>query len=89
MYRHSLGRTADPSGLDYWESRLVAGTSRRDVAAAILGSTEAGERRIRDEFARLLGRAPDGEELRHWRARWASGVTTEELVVALVASSDF
>jgi hypothetical protein len=56
LYRALLGRPVDPAGLSIWATELIAGTSRADVARAILSSAEARRTQIADWFVADLSR---------------------------------
>jgi 2',3'-cyclic-nucleotide 2'-phosphodiesterase (5'-nucleotidase family) len=43
LYQDALGRSADTSGLNYWEGLLASGTSRASVAEAFITSDEGYE----------------------------------------------
>ncbi|MCU1351835.1 MAG: Prenyltransferase [Acidimicrobiales bacterium] len=76
-----FGRAADDSGRAYWVQRLNTGTSRSDVAKALLASAEYRQKEVTAQFQRLLGRAPDTAT----RDSWASRLRTERIEVLLRA----
>lgn len=68
LYPKLLGRSPDPSGLDYWV-RQTAAVGRDSVARRFFQSPESARNRVRGLYQALLGRAPDPSGLAHWSAR--------------------
>lgn len=75
LYQAAFDRTPDAHGLGYWISRLDAGASLQEVAAAFVQSPEflrlAGEHptsaELATEFYRnVLHRTPDADGLAYW-----------------------
>lgn len=59
VYRATFGRAIDSGAAAYWQGRLDAGLSRRDVAREIVLSNASLRAIVADAFDRILGRAVD------------------------------
>ncbi len=87
LYPKLLGRTADPSGLDYW-TRQTHLTGRDSVARRFYQSPESARNRVRGLYQDLLGRAPDPSGLTYWSGRVVRDGDLA-LAVQLAASSEY
>jgi subtilisin family serine protease len=91
LYRSLLGRPLDSSAAGYWLGRLASGTSRPDVARAIIGSTEARRTKVARWLQSDLGWTPGLEALKALPAvaSWADSlaVVGDSAVRAILLSS--
>ncbi|MBI2708307.1 MAG: DUF4214 domain-containing protein [Actinobacteria bacterium] len=88
-YQEVLGRSADPAGRSYWVARIASGTTRTEVARALLGSGEGRRRIVRGRYLALLRRPADDAGLAYWSDRLGSGGTVEQVLAGLVASAEY
>ncbi|MFP5322832.1 MAG: DUF4214 domain-containing protein [Acidimicrobiia bacterium] len=92
-YEATLGRTPDEDGLDYWVTRIQAGTTPAAVAAHFYGSPEhhanAGgtdDAWVTDLYEEILGRTPDEAGLDHWVGEAERGVPLPRIAGAFHGS---
>lgn len=90
IYVDVLGRTADPSGVDYWTKTLD--TKKRTKAQVMVGFSESNEYKTKQAqntdatvaYVFLLGRAPTVGEAADWVARQKAGTTHAVLLNEIV-----
>lgn len=73
IYRDVLGRSADSSGLGYWNSQVQDGTMT--IAEVTKAITQSPENVIQDLYTSTLGRAADASGLAYWTAQVNTGRT--------------
>ncbi len=92
LYTNVLGRAVDDGGLDNWVSQLFNGTSRGDVAAAIVGSAEATAKVdstfIDSLYQNATGRAADEGGKATWAEVLANGGTHADVAIGIVGSAE-
>lgn len=92
LYTNVLGRAVDDGGLDNWVSQLFNGTSRGDVAAAIVGSAEATAKVdstfIDSLYQNATGRAADEGGKATWTEVLANGGTHADVAIGIVGSAE-
>lgn len=92
LYTNVLGRAVDDGGLDNWVSQLFNGTSRGDVAAAIVGSAEATAKVdstfIDSLYQSATGRAADEGGKATWAEVLANGGTHADVAIGIVGSAE-
>lgn len=92
LYTNVLGRAVDDGGLDNWVSQLFNGTSRGDVAAAIVGSAEATAKVdsafIDTLYQNATGRAADEGGKATWAEVLANGGTHADVAIGIVGSAE-
>lgn len=92
LYTNVLGRAVDDGGLDNWVSQLFNGTSRGDVAAAIVGSAEATAKVdsnfIDSLYQTATGRAADEGGKATWTEVLANGGTHADVAIGIVGSAE-
>jgi hypothetical protein len=97
LYLAALGRTPDPSGLDYWTRRHRSGVSIRRLADQFIASSEFQRRygvpSVADfvdlVYRNVLGRPGDPSGIDYWGRRLADGrVSRSELLVQMSESSE-
>ncbi|KTB75588.1 DUF4214 domain-containing protein [Pseudomonas syringae] len=90
LYTAALGRDAEQTGLDGWVSQLFNGTSRADVAQAIVSSQEAANKADSDFIENLyqsaLGRASDASGKAGWNDVLTNGGTHADVAIGIVGS---
>ena len=96
IYTEVLGRTADPSGVDYWTKKLD--TKARTRGGVMVGFSESNEykRKQRETtdvsmaYILLLGRAPDTTETGTWvEAQLADPAGHDDLLMTLYLSEGY
>ena len=87
MYSDVLGRPVDSGGLNYFVSLLAAGTSRAQVVAAIVYSTEHLDSTVDGYYVKFLSRHVDPSGEAYWVGQLQAGAR-DESIVALIAGSD-
>ncbi len=93
IYRNVLGRRADDSGRQYWQSLMARGVTRGEV---VLAFSEAAENQSKTSVSTrkslltttLLRRVPTREEIAGWEQRPAS-VSTTTLINEVLGSADY
>jgi hypothetical protein len=92
LYTSVLGRPVDDGGLDNWVSQLFNGTSRGEVAAAIVGSAEATAKVdstfIDSLYQTATGRAADEGGKATWTEVLANGGTHADVAIGIVGSAE-
>ncbi|MBD8684817.1 DUF4214 domain-containing protein [Pseudomonas sp. CFBP 13719] len=97
LYSAALDREADTDGLSSWIGQLVNGASRAEVAAGILGSSEAAEKStdnfLNDLYIKALGRtedqaAADVAGKAGWAEALANGATQADVAIGIIGSQE-
>ena len=97
LYTAALGRDAGEDGLSAWVGQLVNGASRAEVAAGILGSSEAAEKStdnfLNDLYVKALGRtedqaAADVAGKAGWVEALANGATHADVAIGIIGSQE-
>jgi hypothetical protein len=95
VYNDLLGRAGSPNSADpgpaTWASQLTSGTSRHDIALAIMsdGGGEYDSRLVQAAFQQYLHRAAEPQALDYFVALLQAGLTAEQLDVDLVGSDEY
>lgn len=96
IYTDVLGRTADPTGVDYWTRQLDL--KRRNRGSVMVGFSESSEYRRKQAentdvaiaYIMLLGRAPTGDEVDGWiSVEKADPTLHDDLLLALLHSDAY
>ncbi len=66
LYADLLGRGVDPSGLEWWSTRLMTGTSQSELVRFLTGSDEYIRKRVTAAYREVLGRGPDPAGMDFW-----------------------
>ncbi len=85
-YQDIFGAPPSQDALDRWLKALAGGSTRVQVAAAILASPEYGAAFEDATFQRLLGRPAGAAD---WTALLQSGVPPEQLVSGVLGSDEY
>ncbi|POG06237.1 hemolysin [Pseudomonas putida] len=92
LYSNVLGREVEAEGLNSWVNLLFNGTSRADVAKAIVGSEEAGNKSNSDFIDALyqsaLGRDAEEAGKAGWMAALENGGTHADVALGIVGSAE-
>lgn len=90
LYHDSLGRSPDAGGLDSWKASLAAGTSRDQVSAAFMGSTERVRNDVEHAYQTVLGRAADSPGSQSFVDQIETGkINADDLDKLLLDSTEF
>jgi hypothetical protein len=100
LYQNVLGRSADPTGLAYWQSQMDNGESRSQVLLNFSDSFENKENTIStigdkdlSEAYRLyqaaFNRTPDQPGLAYWTGQLDNGTTPLQAAQSFLASPEF
>lgn len=95
IYTDVLGRSADPSGVDFWTRQLDLG--RRTRGSVMVGFSESNEYRTKQAestdvsvvYIFLLERSPTTAEASAWVTRQRAGTTRAVLAAEVLASDEF
>ncbi len=89
LYDDLLGRVPDPAGLQYWTNLLTGGTTRGELARAIMASGEYRQTRISAIYQQYLGRAAEGSALIYCATFLANGGTELDFKAAILTSAEY
>ena len=89
LYQDALNRAPDSSGSATFTQALAQGTSRREVAVAVLGSTEHLGSLVTNAYEQFLKRAPDDGGLNAYVQALRAGVADQNVMAALLGSDEF
>jgi len=89
VYRLLLGRSADATGENFWNSQLAAGATLNQVAQGIAGSQENNTNLINDDYFHYLGRTSDAGGLAFWLSQFAAGKTNEDVIAGFTGSAEY
>ena len=76
LYADLLGRAADPEGLQAWSAMLASGASQPALVAALTGSDEYIQLRVRQAYIDVLGREPEPGAVSPWITEIRAGRAT-------------
>ncbi|HVX62870.1 MAG TPA: Ig-like domain-containing protein, partial [Pirellulales bacterium] len=90
LYEQVLHRDPDDGGLQYWVSKLQAGSSLAVVAQGIIESDERLNPIITNYYQQFLLRSPDAQGLAYWRDNvWKAFGGPEPVIAGMIASPEF
>jgi hypothetical protein len=89
LYQDVFGRFLDSDGAGFWGQALAAGTSRTEVARAILTSAEGAAATVRGWYDQFLGRLPDDGGMTFWTNALQKGEDREAVLAAILASDEY
>jgi hypothetical protein len=84
-YQSSLGRSADSTGLAYWQQQAASGVPVGDITQAIATSPEAT---IRGMYDTMLHRSAGAKELNYWLTQMRNGTSLSAISNAIATSSE-
>jgi hypothetical protein len=88
LYRDTLNRSPEPAELAAYTTALNAGTSPRQVATGILGSTENFQNHVTSSYQEFLKRPADNGGLNSYVKAMRAGVLDQDNVATAMLSSD-
>lgn len=88
LYQDVLGRSPDPSGLEYWTSVLTATGDPSRVTAPIVSSRERLETFVAEVYQAALHRKPEPGGLDYWARYLAAGNGVSALQISVFASPE-
>jgi hypothetical protein len=89
LYQDVLGRAIDASGQSAYGGMLANGTSRGDIATALLQSTEASQYRVGQDYLWLLHHGADASGLSNYGSQLAATGQEEAVITSLLSSDEF
>jgi N-acetylneuraminic acid mutarotase len=89
LYQDALHRPIDPSGQAAFSQALASGTSRTQVAAAVLSSTEYRQNLVEGYYVSYLRRPADPGGLNTFVNALQSGATDQDVIAAIVSSPEY
>jgi len=99
FYYGYLGRAPDKTGLDYWLSALVAGSSLLEISKSFFNSQEyviydgitpqSLEAFVGSLYQKTLGRSADEAGLNFWVTAMINGVSKAEVAMNFVLSGEY
>ncbi|MBL9123977.1 MAG: tandem-95 repeat protein, partial [Planctomycetaceae bacterium] len=89
LYVDLLGRNADSGGLNQHVQRLLAGTSRQEIVASFVNSTEYLGRVVDGMYTKYLRRTADAAGRSSWIAAMSAGTTATDVAIAFLSSSEY
>jgi hypothetical protein len=91
LYHDVLARTRVPadSEIAYWVGRILAGTSRADIAAAFVSSSEAHGRIVDADYQLMLLRSADAGGRAYWVAQLDRGAFNESILGLFGGSPEY
>jgi hypothetical protein len=89
LYEDLLGRPIDHDALAFFERLLEGGSSRREVALAILGSADYRSMLVERYSWSYLLRRPTAAEIAEFLRMFAEGATDEEIIAIIVSSEEY
>ena len=88
LYSVLLEREPDGPGLDFWTSKLAAGSAPDEIAAGFYESIESRRQRVTGLYQEVLGRAPDNDGREFWSQKLLT-IDDVSLAAFLAASDEF
>jgi hypothetical protein len=89
LYRHVLGRPADPDSLVAWVQELQSGVSRAAVVDAVWNSPEHRGIEVDRLYQTFLNRSPDAAGRASWVQAMLAGASEMDVARALIDSAEF
>ena len=93
LYRNVLGRDAEPTGLEFWRSQLLAASSSLDARTMVVtGIWESLEHRglqVDHFYATFFGRSADSVGRDFWSKQLQNGVSETYVVLGFVTSAEY
>jgi len=89
LYQDTLGRPIDAGGQAFFTNLLNNNTSRTQVAADVLSSTEYGTDLVKGFYVAYLRRQADSAGLAAFLGAFQSGVTDQQIIADIVGSGEY
>lgn len=94
-FQQYLGRSADPTALNFFVSELQAGQSTTTILDQLIASDEFYQNAGSDQgfvwnlYTDLLGRTPNADENTYWKTQLLNGMPRSQIVAVFLASPEF
>ncbi|HEV3002867.1 MAG TPA: DUF4214 domain-containing protein, partial [Pirellulales bacterium] len=99
LYNQVLGRSADPQGLQFWTSQVMAGASYGAVAqgifesnerlSAIIAGGQLGSITYPGYYPQFLLRPADPAGLAYWEGLWKADGGPDKVIAGMIGSPEF
>jgi PKD domain/Domain of unknown function (DUF4214) len=89
LYCDALNRSIDPPALHGWEQAIANGTTRQQVAQALLSSPEYRGDLVEHVYLRFLRRIPSPTDRALWTGQLNGGATDEQVTALLLSSQEY
>jgi Domain of unknown function (DUF4214) len=89
LYQDALGRAPNPTIRANWDSALLRGISRQQVAAAVFASTEYRRDLVESLYGQLVHHPPTAATLQHYIRLLRRGARDQDVLAEIVASADY
>jgi hypothetical protein len=99
LYNQVLGRSADPQGLQFWTSQVMAGASYGAVAqgifesderlSAIIAGGQLGSIAYPGYYPQFLLRPADPSGLAYWEGLWKQDGGPDHVIAGMIGSPEF
>lgn len=89
LYVNILGRSADPSEIDYWVNVLQQGNTRSAVVLGFVTSDEYRLNLIASFYTEFLRRPIDSNGAQFWLNKMKQGYPQEAILVGILASDEY
>jgi hypothetical protein len=89
LYCDTLNRSIDPAALHAWGQAIANGTTRQQVAQAVLSSSEYRGDLVEELYLRFLRRMPSPTDRAFWVGEMNGGATDEQVIALLLSSQEY
>jgi len=89
LYQSLLGRSPQPSEVQYWVNQLAAGMTPQQVALGFAASPEREAQRVQADYQQYLGRAANATEVSYWVSAFLSGASNEQVNAGFLSSPEY
>ena len=89
LYETLLNRTPKSEEINDWVARMQDGSSKEDVRAGFINSTEYRRKYVKDLYKTLLGREPKSNEVDSWVEYLESGMSQEDVKQGFIDSTEY
>lgn len=89
LYCDALNRSIDTAALHGWEQAIANGTTRQQVAQAVLSSPEYRSDLVEELYLRFLRRMPSPTDRAFWVGQLNAGATDEQVTALLLSSQEY
>jgi hypothetical protein len=89
MYVNLLGRTPQPSEVQYWLNQLAAGETTADIAFGFAASQEREAQHVQADYQQYLGRSASASEVTYWVNFFLSGGSNEQVIAGFISSQEY
>jgi hypothetical protein len=89
LYCDALNRSIDTAALHGWEQAIANGTTRQQVAQAVLSSPEYRSDLVEELYLRFLRRMPSPTDRAFWVGQLNGGAIDEQVAALLLSSQEY